>query len=109
VILEGRDIGTVVFPEAPNKFFLTAQAEIRAERRFAEQRAAHPETTLESTQEAMRERDARDMGRSLAPLVPAPDAMVVDTSHLTIDEVLERILAELGAGRAGPSSGSLSR
>jgi cytidylate kinase len=100
VILEGRDIGTVVFPDAPHKFFLTAQAEIRAERRFAEQRAAHPELTLDGVRESMRERDARDEGRAVAPLVPAPDARIVDTSHLNVEQVLERMLDELRASGA---------
>jgi len=100
VILEGRDIGTVVFPDAPHKFFLTAQAEIRAERRFAEQQAAHPELTLAQVRQSLRERDARDEGRALAPLVPAPDARIVDTSRLNLEQVLERMLAELRAAGA---------
>jgi cytidylate kinase len=99
VILEGRDIGTVVFPQARHKFFLTAREEIRAERRFAEQRAAHPELTLDAVRDAMRERDARDSGRAVAPLVPAPDARRVDTSDLTLEQVLERIVADLRTPR----------
>ena len=100
VILEGRDIGTVVFPDAPHKFFLTAEVEIRAERRFAEQRAAHPDLTLDQVRQSMRERDARDEGRALAPLVPAADARIVDTSRLNVEQVLERMLGELRASEA---------
>jgi cytidylate kinase len=100
VVLEGRDIGTVVFPEAPHKFFLTASAEVRAERRFAEQRAAHPELSREAVGAAMRERDARDVGREVAPLVAAADARVVDTSDLSLDEVLTRLLTELNSPRS---------
>lgn len=99
VILEGRDIGTVVFPQARHKFFLTAREEIRAERRFAEQRAAHPELTLNAVRDAMQERDARDSGRAIAPLVPAPDARRVDTSDLTLEQVLERIVTDLKTPR----------
>ena len=97
VVLEGRDIGTVVFPEAPHKYFLTAREEVRAQRRFAEQSPGDSQTSLGSVRNALLERDARDSGRAIAPLVPAPDARVVDTSDLTLEQVLERILADLQA------------
>lgn len=95
VVLEGRDIGTVVYPDAPHKFFLTAREEVRAQRRFAELHGADPQTTLGTVREALLERDARDTGRALAPLIPAPDARIVDTSDLTLEQVLDDILADL--------------
>jgi cytidylate kinase len=95
VVLEGRDIGTVVFPDARHKFFLTAREEVRAQRRFAEQGAGNPRANLGAVREALQERDARDSGRAIAPLVPAPDARIVDTSDLTLEQVLEKILADL--------------
>jgi cytidylate kinase len=95
VILEGRDIGTVVFPDAPHKFFLTAREDIRAQRRFAEEQSAHPGVSLQAVRQAMQERDARDTGRAIAPLVAAADARTVDTSDLTLEQVLERILSVL--------------
>ena len=97
VVLEGRDIGTVVYPDAPHKFFLTAREEVRAQRRFAELHGADPQATLGSVREALLERDARDAGRALAPLIPAPDARIVDTSDLTLEQVLDGILADLRA------------
>jgi cytidylate kinase len=95
VVLEGRDIGTVVFPEAPHKFFLTANEAVRAQRRFAEQRNAQPGVTLNDIRKAMQERDTRDSERTVAPLVPAPDAIPVDTSDLTLDQVLATLLAHV--------------
>jgi cytidylate kinase len=95
VILEGRDIGTVVFPEARHKFFLTAREDVRADRRFKEQAAAEPSTDRESVQKALQERDARDAGRKVAPLVPAADARIVDTSRLTLDEVVALLLGAI--------------
>ena len=95
VVLEGRDIGTVVFPEARHKFFLTAREEVRAQRRFAEQRETDPGASLGTVRNALQERDARDSGRAIAPLVPAPDARIVDTSDLNLEQVLDRILTDL--------------
>lgn len=95
VILEGRDIGTVVFPDAAHKFFLTATEAVRAQRRFTEQGSGKSAASLAAVQKSLQERDARDSGRAVAPLVPAPDARIVDTSDLTAEQVLERILAEL--------------
>jgi cytidylate kinase len=89
VVLEGRDIGTVVFPDAEAKIFLTATDEERARRRAVEIGADAAEVLRE-----MRERDARDSGRAVAPLKPAPDAVHVDTSGLGLDEVVDR-LAEI--------------
>jgi cytidylate kinase len=88
VVAEGRDIGTVVFPRAAAKFFLTASPEVRARRRFDELVAAGLEVDLDRTLAEMRERDERDQGRELAPLRPAADALHVDTSAMGLDEVV---------------------
>jgi cytidylate kinase len=95
VVLEGRDIGTVVFPDARHKFFLTAQEEIRAERRFQELAAKQPGAQRGAVLQAIQERDARDSTREIAPLVAAQDARVVDTSMLTLDEVVQQLLREV--------------
>lgn len=92
VILEGRDIGTVVFPDATHKFFLIAGESVRAERRFREQQAENPTLTLEAVREALRERDHRDQTRAVAPLRAAEDATVVDTSTLSQAEVVRTML-----------------
>jgi cytidylate kinase len=88
VVMEGRDIGTAVFPDAEFKFFLDASAEVRAERRFRELAARGVATSRDEVLAALRERDRRDSERALAPLRPAPDAIVVDSSARTIDEVV---------------------
>jgi cytidylate kinase len=85
VVVEGRDTGTVVFPAAEAKFFLTATDDERARRRLAETPGADFETTLRE----IRERDARDAGRDVAPMKPAADAVLVDSSTRTIDEVVD--------------------
>ena len=95
VVLEGRDIGTVVFPEAARKFFVTASDEVRAERRWLELREKEPGVSREAVLAAMRERDERDRTRAVAPLRPAGDAITIDTSHLSIEQVLAAILARL--------------
>jgi CMP/dCMP kinase len=101
VILEGRDIGTVVFPEARHKFFVTASAQERARRRFRELAGSDPGVTLAAVTQALAERDRRDSERALAPLKPAPEAVVVDTSALTLEQVVERLAAAvLGEGAA---------
>lgn len=92
VVLEGRDIGTVVFPDARHKFFLTADEDIRAERRFKEVAAKQPNANRDTVLQAMQERDRRDSSRDIAPLVAAKDARVVDTSRLTLDEVVQQLL-----------------
>src|SRR5438067_9396859 len=87
-VMNGRDIGTVVFPNADFKFFLTATPEARAKRRLAEERQIDPAKTYEETLADMTERDARDSTRVDSPLVAAPDAVVLDTTSVSIDEVL---------------------
>lgn len=89
VVAEGRDVGTVVLPDAEAKFFLTASDEVRARRRVEELRAAGIEASYEDTLEEIRRRDDRDSSRETAPLVCAPDAVVVDSSVLTVDQVVE--------------------
>jgi cytidylate kinase len=88
VVLEGRDIGTVVFPDAEAKFFLTATAEVRARRRFEELVAAGRSVTLDQTLREVVARDTQDETRAVAPLRRAPDAMLVDSSLLTVDEAV---------------------
>lgn len=95
VVLEGRDIGSVVFPDAEAKFYLTASAEVRATRRrdeLAEQGEAPP---LEAIVAEVNERDRRDTQRPVAPLVQAEDAVVVDSSEMSIDEVVATIVARV--------------
>lgn len=87
VVMEGRDIGTVVFPDAAVKIFLDASVEARGDRRYAQQPSAEAKETL---LREMRERDQRDRQRAESPLRPADDAVVLDTTGLSLDEVLER-------------------
>jgi CMP/dCMP kinase len=94
-VIEGRDIGTVVFPEAPVKVFLTASPEIRAERRFAELRRRHLDASFESVLEDQRVRDLRDSTRADSPLKPATGASVVDSSGLCLTEVVDAIMVLL--------------
>lgn len=93
VVVEGRDTGTIVFPSADAKFFLTATAEERARRRVAELAAAGTEVDYEVTLREMEERDRRDASRDVAPMVPAPDAVLVDSSTQSIEEVVESLAA----------------
>ena len=99
-VLEGRDIGSVVFPHADIKFFLTAKPEARARRRFEEDRAKGRESTYEQTLAEINERDARDVSRSDSPLTIAEDAVVIDTSELDLSEVFDQMLAKVGDSRA---------
>jgi len=96
-VLEGRDIGTVVFPDAEHKFFLTASDETRARRRFDELRAKGASPSFEETLADQRRRDAQDAGRAVAPLRAAPDAETVETTGMTIDQVVERIVSRVRA------------
>jgi cytidylate kinase len=97
VVAEGRDIGTVVFPSAQAKFFLTANLETRAERRTLELQAAGRPAVLAEVLGEMRARDARDSGRAVAPLRRAEDAVEIDSSRATPDEVIERMMAVVRA------------
>ncbi len=91
-VLEGRDIGTVVFPNADVKFFLTAKPEARARRRFEEDRAKGRTSTYEQTLAEINQRDERDVSRSDSPLAIAVDAVVIDTSDLDLSEVFDQML-----------------
>jgi len=92
VVMDGRDIGTVVLPNAEVKVFLTASPRARAERRFREWKRLVPGATLEQIEEEIRQRDRLDSERELSPLMPAPDAVVLDSTHLDAKQVAERIL-----------------
>ena len=100
VVLEGRDTGTVVCPQADVKFFLTASLESRARRRHAELAAQGIVADLDVLRDEIKDRDRQDTTRALAPLVKAADAVEIDTSDLTIEEVVERLLAVVEARRA---------
>lgn len=93
VVAEGRDIGTVVFPEAEVKVYLDAGREERAKRRFEELKAQGKKVSLKETLQDMDERDRRDQGRELAPLRKADDAVVIDSTRLDVEGVMERIRA----------------
>ena len=93
VVAEGRDVGTVVFPSAQAKFFLVANASTRAERRTLELQAAGRPAIFTDVLSEMQERDARDSQRAVAPLRPADDAMEIDSSNASPEEVLERMLS----------------
>jgi len=92
VVLEGRDMGTVVFPDADVKFFLDARPEVRSARRFLELEAQGQDTTAEEVHQLMLERDRNDRSRQLAPLKPAEDAIMVDSSDLQIEAVVQLML-----------------
>lgn len=93
VVAEGRDIGTVIFPDADLKIFLTASVERRAERRHSELSERGSLVSLEQTRDEVIARDKQDEGRAIAPLRRADDAVLVDSSELDLDEVFERCLA----------------
>jgi len=104
VVVEGRDTGTVVFPAAAAKFFLTASSAERARRRVAELAAAGTVVDYEVTLREMTERDRRDASRDTAPMIPAPDAVLVDSSAQTLEEVVDSMARTVEA-RAGAGSG----
>lgn len=95
LVADGRDMGTTVFPAADLKVFMTASPEVRAERRYKQLKEKGLSVNLEQLLGEIRERDERDAGRSASPLKPAADAWILDTSQLTIAEVVERILQRL--------------
>jgi len=91
VVMEGRDIGTVIFPDAEFKFYLTADVAIRAERRWMELRAKGEQISRDDVLAQLQERDKRDQERELAPLKPANDAIMVDSSKLEVDQVVAQM------------------
>ncbi len=101
LVMEGRDIGTVVFPETPHKFFVTASPEVRARRRLAQAGETPDGATVESVAAEIAERDRIDSTRAVAPLRPAPDAVLVNTDAFTAEQV-----ADLIAGTVRKKSGS---
>lgn len=92
VVMEGRDIGTVVFPQAEVKIFLDASADARTERRFAEDLQKGAAASLAETRAALETRDSRDASRADSPLVQAADAVYLDSSGFTIEEVIEQVM-----------------
>jgi cytidylate kinase len=94
IVMEGRDIGTVIFPDAQVKFFVTASLEARAKRRLAQQGEIAAGADLTSVMEDIRSRDERDAKRETAPLRPADDAVLVDTTNLSIDQVVELLVRQ---------------
>lgn len=102
LIADGRDMGTVIFPEAPLKIFLTASAEERARRRYLQLKNAGETVNLADLVEEIRERDERDKNRPVAPLKPADDAIQLDSTTMTIEQVVNHILSEAASrGLAG--------
>ncbi|MEM9239549.1 MAG: d(CMP) kinase [Pseudomonadota bacterium] len=104
-VLDGRDIGTVICPAAEVKLFVTASAQVRANRRFLELRGKGADVTPDQVLADVRERDARDAERSAAPMKPAADAVILDTSDLSIDEALAKAIAMIAQTRAAGSFG----
>ena len=103
LVADGRDMGTVVFPDAMVKIFLTASVEERARRRLEQLRRlkqAGPSVSLPRLFESIRERDERDRTRPVAPLVQAPDAVTIDSTSLSIEEVTREVLALVAARQA---------
>lgn len=94
-VLDGRDIGTVICPNADVKLFVTASAECRAERRYLELRERGADVTLETVLEDVKARDARDASRDTAPMVAAKDAVLIDTSEMSIEEAVAAAVAEI--------------
>jgi len=99
-VLDGRDIGTVICPHADAKLFVTASADCRAMRRFEELTAKGMDIAFETVLSDVKERDARDRSREAAPLVPADDAVLLDTSDLTIDDAVAQAIAIIEAARS---------
>ncbi|TCD24238.1 (d)CMP kinase [Pseudomonas sp. IC_126] len=95
LVADGRDMGTVVFPDAPLKIFLTASAEERARRRFLQLKAKGDDVNLASLLDEIRVRDERDTQREVAPLKPADDAVQLDSTDLSVEQVLGQILSEV--------------
>src|SRR4030042_4731987 len=96
MVAEGRDMGTVVFPDADHKFFLTASPEIRAARRYKERLGRGEYISMEQVETELRKRDEQDKTRLIAPLMPALDAIIIDTTTLGIDGVVKEILERIG-------------
>jgi CMP/dCMP kinase len=96
VVMDGRDIGTVVFPEADKKFFMVADQKERAQRRHEEMKVKHPEVTFEKIYEQLQQRDYEDENREVSPLVPAKDSIQLDTTHMGIEDVVAYMIETIG-------------
>ena len=103
LVADGRDMGTIVFPDAELKVFLTASPEIRAERRYKQLIDKGIDANLRALSRDLEQRDARDVKRAVAPLVPASDSQVLDSSALSIDQVVERIVGWWRERKGGAS------
>jgi cytidylate kinase len=101
LVAEGRDMGTVVFPDAPLKVFLTATPEVRAQRRYKQLIDKGIDANLAALSRDLAQRDTRDAARAVAPLAPAPDALLLDSSELSVDEVVGRVLGWCRARNLG--------
>lgn len=101
LVADGRDMATVVFPDAALKIFLTASPEVRAERRYKQLIEKGISANLRALSRDLQERDARDANRAVAPLVPAPDSQVLDSSALSVEAVVEQILDRYGERHSG--------
>ncbi len=97
LVADGRDMGTVVFKDAPLKIYLDASAEIRAERRYNQLKNKGLDVNFRALLANLEERDARDKARAVSPLVPAEDALIIDSTNLSIEEVLAKVLSEVEA------------
>ncbi|HEY0405217.1 MAG TPA: (d)CMP kinase, partial [Pyrinomonadaceae bacterium] len=104
VVLEGRDIGTIVFPHADLKFFLTAGPEARAQRRYEENQTRRRDSTYEETLADINARDRRDSTRDDSPLAMASDAIVIDSTEMAIEDVYERMMDEIRKRQTGDAS-----
>ena len=104
LVADGRDMGTVVFPDAVLKVFLTASPEVRAERRYKQLIEKGINANLRALSRDLQERDARDANRAVAPLIPAPDSQVLDSTALSIEAVVDRILKMYQEGVLGGRS-----
>jgi cytidylate kinase len=102
VVMAGRDIGTIVFPEAEHKFFLTASLDEKVRRRAAQFERRGERADEEAMRKEVEARDRVDTERAVAPLRPAPDAVVIDTDHLDVDRVVDRILEHIREPRIAP-------
>jgi|WetSurMetagenome_2_1015567.scaffolds.fasta_scaffold154092_2 CMP/dCMP kinase len=99
LVAEGRDMGTIIFPDADYKFFITASIPERAERRYLERLGRGESVSREVVEAEIRKRDEQDSGRSIAPLCPAPGAHIIDTTGMEISQVLETIMGKIDISR----------
>ncbi|MCP4230854.1 MAG: (d)CMP kinase [bacterium] len=98
VVMDGRDIGTVVFPDAPFKFYIDASLQVRAERRLKDLLTLDEDITLQQVYDDLAKRDKRDKNRTVAPLRCAEDAIYIDTSELTVEEVIAEVIGTIEEG-----------